>query len=330
MAIRMTLMDTMLADNAAPVADGLRRFEELFASELGGHSGLIADMSRHILSSPGKRIRPTLYLLSSGVGADLYTMPVHAAVAVELIHTATLLHDDVNDGADERRGRPSAGRLWGNLAAVLMGDHLFAKAFRLMVKHCDKPTLETIALASERVAVGELLQVQETLNFDETEEMYLRIIGDKTASLFSAACEAGALSNGHHHLRERFREFGELIGLGFQIADDLLDFIGDEAVTGKPAGIDLQAGQVTLPLIVALRNADDAERSSMVAHLSQPGANGHSDVVQFIDTYGGFEYARRRADGFRLRALALIADLHDNPHQQALEELVNHSVDRQA
>jgi len=323
-------MNTALTTTLAPIADGLRDFEESFAEELGGHAGLIGEMSAHILKSPGKRIRPALYLLSAGVYSGPTRISVDAAVAIELIHTATLLHDDVNDGAEERRGRPAAGSLWGNLAAVLMGDHLFAKAFRLMVDRCDPSTLKTIARASERVAVGELLQVQESRNIGVSEEMYLRIIGDTTASLFSAACEAGTLTNGHHKHRAIFREFGEMIGLGFQIADDLLDYIGDESVTGKPAGSDLQSGQITLPLIHALRNADESERRRMTTHIYNPNNDGFADVIGFVRTYGGFDYARRRADEYRTCALELISGLDDNLYKQSLEELVRHSVDRQA
>lgn len=322
-------MSVVLTETLTPIAGGLREFEESFARALGGHAGLIGEMSAHILTSPGKRIRPALYLLSSGMPSIDRPIPVDAAVAIELIHTATLLHDDVNDGAEERRGRPAASQLWGNLAAVLMGDHLFAKAFRLMVDRCDHDAVQTIAAASERVSVGELLQVQESRNFNATEDTYLRIIADKTASLFSAACEAGALANGRRDDREMFREFGECVGLGFQIADDLLDYIGDAEMTGKPAGSDIQSGQVTLPLIFALRSADARARARMVDHLSRPGENGLNDVIDFVRTHGGFEYARQRADGFRTRALNLIAGLR-TPFQPALEEIVNLSVDRES
>lgn len=328
-------MNPVLNDTLAPIADGLREFEEQFARELGGHAGLIGEMSSYILSSPGKHIRPAMYLLSSGIhlagsGRGLGSVPIYAAVAIELIHTATLLHDDVNDGAEERRGRPAAGRLWGNQAAVLMGDHLFAKAFRIMVDGNDHRILQTISQAAERVAVGELLQIQETRNFAISEERYLRVIADKTASLFSAACEAGALTNGDDSARATFRDFGELVGLGFQIADDLLDYVGDTAQTGKPAGVDLSSGNVTLPLIFALQNADESERRRMVETLSQRDGNGLSEAVAFVQSHGGFDYARKRADEYRRRALDMISDFEDNVYTRALGAVVNHSVNRQA
>jgi octaprenyl-diphosphate synthase len=323
-------MDQGLKETLALIADGLKEFEAAFTRELGGHAGIIGAMSAHVLSSPGKRIRPAMYLLSSYVHGTDRPTAIDGAVAIELIHTATLLHDDVNDGADQRRGKPAANRIWGNLAAVLMGDHLFAKAFRVMVECGDPRVLHTISVASERVAVGELLQLQETRNFAVTEKDYMRIIGDKTASLFAAACEAGALANGNGTSGERFRAFGELVGLGFQIADDLLDFVGDQARTGKAPGNDLKAGKVTLPLIFALRQADENERRRVVAILSADSENGLGDVVEFVRARGGFDYAQRRADDFRGQALALIADIKDSVHKRALEALVNHSVSRQA
>lgn len=330
---RVETMNAILSDTLASIEDRLREFEERFGQELGEHGGLIGEMAAHILSAPGKRIRPAMYLLTSGIHngeTGPSQTPIYAAVAIELIHTATLLHDDVNDGARERRGHPTAGRLWGNLAAVLMGDHLFAKAFRILVDGDEPRILRTVALASERVAVGELLQVQETRNYSSTEADYMRIIADKTASLFSAACEAGALANGGEAERDRLREFGELVGLGFQIADDMLDFLGDTAKTGKPSGTDLRSGSVTLPLIHALRTAGESERRQMVETLSHPEANGFNEVVEFVRANGGFDYARARADEYKSRALDLLSDLKDNAYTRALAVVVDHSVDRQA
>ncbi|HWO57189.1 MAG TPA: polyprenyl synthetase family protein [bacterium] len=323
-------MDKGLADTLTLISGGLEEFEKRFAEELGGHAGLIGAMAAHVLASPGKRIRPAMYLLSSYVHTPDRQVTIEGAVAIELIHTATLLHDDVNDNADQRRGRPSANRIWGNLAAVLMGDHLFAKAFRVMVDTGNPRILRTISLATERVAVGELLQLQETGNIAATEAIYLRIIGDKTASLFSAACEAGALTHGNEQWGERFRSFGEYVGLGFQIADDLLDYWGDTARTGKPTGNDLKAGKVTLPLIYALRDAQDSERRDIARVLTGGSDNGIGEVVDFVRARGGFAYAQAKAENFRNLALEQIADLADSAYKRALIEVVNHSVSRQS
>jgi octaprenyl-diphosphate synthase len=272
-----------------------------------------------------------MYLLSSYVHGDTHVVPIGGAVAIELIHTATLLHDDVNDGAEQRRGRPAMNKLWGNLAAVLLGDHLFARAFRIMVDLDNPGVLRSISMATERVAVGELLQVQESRNFDLSEQEYLRIIGDKTASLFAAACESGSMLSGDKDWAERFRSFGELVGLGFQIADDLLDYIGDESLTGKPLGNDLREGKVTLPLIFALRDGSKAERGHILSHLqAENSQDGFTAVVDYVRQCGGFEYAQQRAERYCAQALEMIADVGDSAYKNALEELVAHAVSRQA
>ncbi len=325
-------MEKTLQKTLAPIADGLRDFEEAFAAALGDHAGLIGAMAAHVLASPGKRIRPAMYLLTSSIArTGERPTPIDGAVAIELIHTATLLHDDVNDGAEQRRGRPAVNRLWGNLSAVLMGDHLFAKAFRIMVRLGDARILDSISHATERVAVGELLQVQEVRNFQLEESGYLRIIGDKTASLFAAACESGSLLSGTDRWASRFRQFGESVGLGFQIADDLLDYVGDQSLTGKPVGNDLREGKVTLPLIFALKHGPESERRHILEHIS----NGHaessfSEVVGFVERYGGFAYARGRAEEYCARALDIIKDAGDSDHKLALEAVVNHVVSRQS
>lgn len=326
------MKENVLQRTLSPIGAGLEQFEKALAESLGEHAGLIGKMASHVLSSPGKRIRPAMYLLSSFVHDDSHPTPVGGAVAIELIHTATLLHDDVNDGADQRRGLPALNKVWGNLAAVLMGDLLFARAFRIMVDLDNPGVLRAISLATERVAIGELLQVQETHNFGLTEDDYLRIISHKTASLFAAACESGSLLSGDALWAERFRTFGELVGLGFQIADDLLDYIGDEMLIGKPLGNDLREGKVTLPLIYALRDGSELGRKRILEHLEAGGngQDGFNDIVHYVRECGGFEYAQQRAEHYCARALEMIADVGESDYKSALEELVAHAVSRQA
>lgn len=325
-------MENPFEKTLSPIADGLKSFEAAFAEALGDHAGLIGAMASHVLSSPGKRIRPAMYLLTSSISrANDRPIPVDGAVALELIHTATLLHDDVNDSADQRRGRPAVNRIWGNLSAVLMGDHLFARAFRIMVRLGNAEVLDAISHATERVAVGELLQVQEIRNFQLHEDGYLRIIGDKTASLFAAACEAGSLLSGSDRWAPKFHSFGESVGLGFQIADDLLDYMGDQTLTGKPVGNDLREGKITLPLIFALQHGASRERDHILERLSNGHAEGSfEEVVGFVERTGGFAYAHQRAEDYCAKALALIKDIEDSVYKRSLEALVTHTVSRQS
>ena len=325
-------MDNSLQQTLTPIADGLKDFERAFAEALGDHAGLIGAMASHVLSSPGKRIRPAMYLLTSSIArTENYPVAVDGAVAIELIHTATLLHDDVNDSAEQRRGRPAVNRIWGNLSAVLMGDHLFARAFRIMVRLGNAKVLNAISHATERVAVGELLQVQEIRNFQLQEAGYLRIIGDKTASLFAAACESGSLLSGSDRWAGQFRSFGESVGLGFQIADDLLDYKGNEALTGKPVGNDLREGKITLPLIFALQHGTKLERDRILERLSNGHTEGNfEEVVGFVESAGGFAYAHQRAEDYCANALEVIKDVEDSVYKRALESLVTHTVSRQS
>lgn len=325
------MMERILQQTLSPISDGLKEFEAAFSKALAGHEGLIGEMSSHVLASPGKRIRPAMFLLCSYVEGHSRHTPIDAPVAIELIHTATLLHDDVNDGAEQRRGRPAMNRLWGNLAAVLMGDHLFARAFRIMVELQTPAVLRSISIATERVAIGELLQVQETRNFGLTEDSYLRIISNKTASLFAAACESGALLGNDARHSERFRNFGELVGLGFQIADDLLDYIGDESLTGKPLGNDLREGKVTLPLIFALRDGPEKVRKDILQFLNADGReNGFHTIVDYVHGCGGFEYAREKASNYCSRAIDMLDEVQNSVYKDALEALVAHAVSRQS
>jgi len=326
-----TAMEQTLRGTLAPISKGLSAFETAFSKALEGHEGLIGEMAAHVIASPGKRIRPAMYLLSAYTHRDNEPVSIDGAVAIELIHTATLLHDDVNDGAEQRRGRPAMNRLWGNLAAVLMGDHLFARAFRIMVELENQSVLRAISAATERVAVGELLQVQETHNIALDEQQYLNIISHKTASLFAAACESGSLQTGDEMWAGRFRQFGELVGLGFQIADDLLDYLGDEDITGKPQGNDLREGKITLPLIFALRDGPPEEADRIREYLQSPErANGFGTVVDFVRGCGGFDYAQERAHAYCAEALDLITDLSGSHYKDALQALVAHAVSRQA
>jgi octaprenyl-diphosphate synthase len=200
-----------------------------------------------------------------------------------------------------------------------------------MVEIQTPAVLRSISIATESVAVGELLQVQETHNFGLTEENYLKIIGNKTASLFAAACETGALLGNDARHSDRFRNFGELVGLGFQIADDLLDYIGDVNLTGKPLGNDLREGKITLPLIFALRDGPVKVREDLLQFLNADGReNGFHSIVDYVRGCGGFDYAQEKASDYCTRALDMLDGVRDSIYKDALQALVAHAVSRQS
>jgi octaprenyl-diphosphate synthase len=269
--------------------------------------------------------------LSSRASDNFTDHSVDASLAIELIHTATLLHDDVVDAADVRRGKPTVNAQWTNLISVLMGDYLFAKAFRIMVAAGSMDLIQAISEATERVSVGELRQIEETGNYSLSEEEYLEIIADKTASLFNVSCETGPILARRRPVeRERLADFGEKIGTAFQIADDLLDFVGDPEVTGKDRGNDVLTGKVTLPLIYSLRKVNEKSGKEIVRYLSSDSRDEEifEKICAFVHENGGVDYAYRRADELCLQALESLPPGKDSVYYQSLESMVRYTVAR--
>jgi len=249
-----------------------------------------------------------------------------------LIHTATLLHDDVVDESALRRGEETVNSEWTNLVAVLMGDYIFAKAFRLMSEIGSIDLMKAISSATERVSVGELRQVEETSNYDLSEEEYLKIIADKTASLFAVSCEAGPiLASKDKDTRMKFAGFGEKIGVAFQIADDLLDFVGEAKVTGKEPGNDIMTGKVTLPLIYTLRNGGGKSKE-ILSILGDSGASqeGFRRIMKYVIESGGIDYAYREATKIANEGFDLIKGLADTKYFRSLSGMVEFSTSRAA
>ncbi|MBD3403509.1 polyprenyl synthetase family protein [candidate division GN15 bacterium] len=322
-----------MQEYASPVQADLETFDRRLADYLKGDSPLISSIARHLLKSRGKRIRPAFVFLSSRASDNFTDYSIDASLAIELIHTATLLHDDVVDAADVRRGKKTVNAQWTNLIAVLMGDYLFAKAFRIMVAANSMDLIAAISRATERVSVGELRQIEETANYALSEEEYLEIISDKTASLFNVSCETGPiLNNRHRSERERFATFGERIGTAFQIADDLLDFIGDPDVTGKERGNDVLTGKVTLPLIHSLKQVNEKSGREIVKHLSNGNKEESDEVFEKIYTFvhenGGLDYAYRRADELCNQGLESLPAYDDSIYYQSLTSMVHYTVAR--
>ncbi|UCC80958.1 MAG: polyprenyl synthetase family protein [Candidatus Zixiibacteriota bacterium] len=308
-----------LAKVLAPVSEHLDNFEIEYKRALETDSVIIKEITEHLYGGPGKRLRPALIFMTAGVYNDA---SIYSALAVEFIHTATLLHDDVVDESRSRRGIETVNHKWNNLVSVLMGDYFFAKAFNMLVKAGSPEIMASFARATERVSVGELNQVFYTGNFDITEERYLNIIADKTASLFACSAEAGALCAGiNGGIREGLKKYGEKVGMAFQITDDLLDLIGETKKTGKTLGSDIREGWVTLPLIQALKNDYGRSRERIKGVIgNEVGQSGIREVVDFVKNNGGIEYAEQKARGYVQDAVDILHSLDGLPMKNVLEE----------
>lgn len=318
-----------MKEYTAPIQADLDEFARKLSDHLRGDSPLISSIARHLLKTRGKRIRPVFLFLSSRAADNFTDHSVDASLAIELIHTATLLHDDVVDESDKRRGQKTVNAQWTNLISVLMGDYLFSKAFRIMVDTESVELMRCISRATERVAVGELRQIEETGNYNLSEEEYLTIIADKTASLFNVACETGPILNKReNNQRQLFSDFGEKIGIAFQIADDLLDFVGDVEVTGKQPGIDVMTGQMTLPLIYSLNQANKESRIEIVNMLKKKKEDAFEKVYNFVTETGGIDYAYKKAEQLSQEGLDALSSVSDSIYYERLRDMVTFTTAR--
>jgi octaprenyl-diphosphate synthase len=318
-----------LDDIRRPVESELKAFQDYFRESMRSDVGLLDKITQYVLRQKGKRIRPILVLLSAKLCGGITETSYRAAALVELLHTATLVHDDVVDDAERRRGMFSINALWKNKIAVLLGDFLLSRGLLLSLDHQDYGVLHALSDAVRRMSEGELLQIEKSRLLDIDEKTYFRIISDKTASLIAACTTSGALSaTDDDDLVERMRTMGEKLGLAFQIRDDLFDF-GAEDV-GKPIGIDLQEKKMTLPLIHALREAGRGEKRQImnIVQQDEKSRNDIRTVSQFVADRGGIAYARRRMTAFAREAHGQLADLPPSEARDALLNLVAFTVQR--
>lgn len=289
----------------------------------------IEEVNEHLLFMRGKLFRPTLLLLSSRVGDRPAEQALTLSAVVELVHLATLVHDDAVDHSALRRGLPTVNALWTHQVAIIMGDYLYSKGVSELAQTGNLEALAVLANAANEMSVGEMRQLTSYDALDFTEDDYYRLIAAKTASLMSASCEMGAIAGAPEH-REALARFGHSLGMAFQIADDLLDYTGTEAVTGKPTGHDLRERKVTLPLIEALSRADDAESREIRSFFTRvdPTDDEIARIVEIVVERRGLEYASGAAEGYASRASEALADLPDSPATAALSDAVSYAVDR--
>ena len=326
-----TVTDNPPTDFAAVqalVADDARRVDVLIRQRLSSDVLLVNQVAEHIVAG-GKRLRPMVVLLAAHAAGYRGGDHVAAAAIIEFIHTATLLHDDVVDESDLRRGRRTANSLFGNAASVLVGDFLYSRSFQLMVDMDTMPVMRLLADTTNAIAEGEVLQLMHLNNPDTSERDYLHVIERKTAILFAAAAELGAILAGRGERdRSALRAYGHALGMAFQIADDMLDYEADENALGKHLGDDLAEGKPTLPLIRALALTAPPETEQLRAIIAAGDRQQLPVVLEAIRRHGGLDYARMRAEAYAREAVEALAALPPSPHLDAMIFLADFAVAR--
>jgi len=311
------------------ISKELALFEVHFREAMKSRVALLDRIMQYIVRRKGKQLRPMFVLLSAKLGGDINESSYRAASLVELLHTATLVHDDVVDDANERRGFFSINALWKNKIAVLVGDYLLSKGLLLSLDNKDHRVLQLLSTAVRLMSEGELLQLEKSRKLNLDEKIYYEIIGGKTASLLASSCAAGASTTFENDdAIEKMRLFGEKVGMAFQIKDDLFDY-SSEAI-GKPTGNDIKEKKLTLPLIYTLNNCDAALRKKIIYIIKNQ--NTQKDKVDFVlnavENFGGITYATNKMFAYRDEALEILHSFPASEVREALEELVRYTTDR--
>ena len=312
----------------------MERVNALILSHAGSDVKLIPEIARHLVDSGGKRLRPMLTCAAAsmyGYGRDGADGHVRLACAVEFMHTATLLHDDVVDESDMRRTRPTARTIWGNQASVLVGDFLLGQAFRMMVSVGSLPALDVLSAASAVIAEGEVHQLSAAKRLDTDESDYLSIVRAKTAALFAAACETGAIVAGAgREARGAMQTYGDALGIAFQLIDDALDYGGSTETLGKNTGDDFREGKITLPVILAFAAGDETERRFWRAALEggRNDAGALAEARALMERHGTIEATVERARDYGETARRALATAPSGPWREALDEVVDYCISR--
>jgi octaprenyl-diphosphate synthase len=309
-------------------ADDMARVDQLIRESLDSNVVLIRQIAEYIIGSGGKRLRPMLVVLAARACGYRGDHHVTLAAVIEFIHTATLLHDDVVDESDLRRGKESAHAVWGNAATVLVGDFLYSRSFQMMVTVESMRVMEVLSDATNTIAEGEVEQLLNMHDPEVSEESYFSVIEKKTAKLFEAACQLGAVLAGRPELEEALARFGRELGAAFQVADDVLDYDADADTLGKNVGDDLAEGKPTLPLILARRHVGTAGQERIDEAIRQGGLEHIEEIVGLIRGCGALDESREAARGRAAAAAESIAALDDSPWKDAMLTLASYSVSR--
>jgi len=314
---------------SAVIKNEMAAFEEYFKEAVKSRVPLLDRIMRYIVNRKGKQLRPKFVLLTAKLGGEINTSTLRAASLVELLHTATLVHDDVVDDSSERRGFFSINALWKNKVAVLVGDYLLSKGLLLSLQNGDFEVLKILSEAVKMMSEGELLQIEKARNLNIDEAVYYEIIKGKTASLLASACGAGASTTFIDKTKiEQLKLFGEKTGMAFQIKDDLFDY-GTESI-GKPTGNDIKEKKLTLPLIYTLNNCDKALKRKLIYIVKNENTdkNKIKFVIDAVNDKGGIEYANKKMFCFRDEALSILKQFPETDVRTALEQLVRYTTDR--
>jgi octaprenyl-diphosphate synthase len=323
--LKSVTLDDIQASIKGDLVEVQERLKEILITDFP----FVEEIADHVVQMRGKLFRPTLLFLSGHIGGDGNVSLLSMALVVELIHTATLIHDDVIDRANLRRSLQTLNSRWSDQVSIIMGDYLYSRSLTEMVKVGDHDVLGVISNASRRIALGEMREIRFTSSLDITEEAYYSLIGDKTASLLAASCEVGAIL-GQKQYREELCDYGENLGMVFQITDDIIDYTGKERELGKPVGTDFREKKATLPLIHALKEMNPEQRSRVedIFYGETVEDEGFSQVRDIIGDTGGFDYARARAVEYGERAEILLKSIPDSPVKDALLSCVKYVVER--
>lgn len=318
-----------LRDIQAPVRSELESVTNELWRIVSADVPLVTEVQTHLMGMKGKLFRPTLLLLSSSVEERSQPRATTFAAVIELIHLATLVHDDAVDHSTLRRGMPTVNALFSHQVSVIMGDYLYLRALRELVTLGDLEIMHAITAASNEMTLGEMRQLSAFDALAFTESDYETLIRAKTASLFVAACEVGALCGAPRH-RDALVRYGQKLGMAFQVADDLLDYTEAQEMTGKPSGLDLKEHKVTLPLIAALREMSSSSRRLVEQLFASPEPDDEAiaEVVSIVREHGGLDYARRRGDQFARESEEALADVPDGPARTALTDAIAYVVER--
>ena len=327
----MSAHSTSTAAALALIADDMRGVDAVIGRRLRSEVPLVSQVSQYIVAAGGKRLRPALLLLMCGVLGYRGEQRLNLAAVVEFIHTATLLHDDVVDASTLRRGRATANESFGNPASVLVGDFLYSRAFQMMVEAGNMRVMQTLSEATNVIAEGEVQQLMNMHDATLSEEAYLLVIRSKTAKLFEASSRLAALlAQSSEQVEQSCADYGQALGTAFQVIDDVLDYDGEVSEMGKNLGDDLREGKATLPLIIAMQRASDAERATIREAIETGGTGQMAQIIAIVQKTGALRATRDAAAAEAQRALNALHILPKNIYSQALEQLASQLLERRA